>query len=180
MKNAGMLTLVFLFLAIIGCDKENDVQPEAPKTTTEEIELNTSDQQAIFSARQSNNQAIKDHDAAGVAAIYVDTFFILTSTNGIFTGKERVEQIYQSVFDSREEVLFVRTPTAIKVNSDWSMASEHGNWVGTWKVEDENIKVGGDYYAKWHKIDGQWSLRSEVYTQFDCEGESVCSTLPTL
>lgn len=40
--------------------------------------------------------------------------------------------------------------------------------------------TGGDYYAKWHKIDGIWKLRSEVYTQLDCRGDVVCNNKPTL
>jgi hypothetical protein len=110
----------------------------------------------------------------------LDNFFLLTSTNGFFSGKEAVQNIYQSVFNSRPDVLFVRTPTAIMVNRDWNMASESGNWTGTWTVNGAPIAVGGDYYAKWHKIDGIWKLRSEVYTQLDCSGDVVCNNKPNL
>jgi ketosteroid isomerase-like protein len=138
------------------------------------------DQKAIQKVRKANNTALKAHDAAGVASAYLDNFFLLTSTNGFFTGKESVQNIYQSVFNSRPDVLFIRTPTAIMVNRDWNMASERGNWTGTWTVNGVPIAVGGDYYAKWHKIDGIWKLRSEVYTQFDCSGDVVCNNKPNL
>ena len=140
----------------------------------------SADQKAIEAIRQANNTAIKEQDTASIAEVYLDDFFILTSTNGLFTGKEAVQGIYQFVFDNRENVLFVRTPTAITVNTEWNMASENGNWVGTWIVDDEQIEVGGDYYAKWHKIDGVWKMRCEVYTQFDCSGEVVCNNRPAL
>ncbi len=140
----------------------------------------SADQKAIQKVRQTNNAALRAHNAAGVAAAYLDNFFVLTSTNGFFTGKETVQNVYQSVFNSRADVLFVRTPTAIMINRDWLMASESGNWVGTWTANGKPITVGGDYYAKWHKIDGIWKLRSEVYTQFDCSGEVVCNNKPNL
>lgn len=178
-----IVLLLSLSLATTSCEKDELDMEEEPGITTpceEELILDSSDQQLIFNARTTNNMALADQDAAGLAAIYKDDFFILTSTNGLFTGKEEVQGIYQSVFDGRTNVLFVRTPTKITVNTDWNMASEIGQWVGTWEVEEEMIEVGGDYYAKWHKIDGNWLLRSEVYTQFDCSGEVVCSNKPAL
>lgn len=205
-----MRTPLFLFVAIfslsllVSCDKDQEVQKMNKLNATTEIDFETpdeepllsrgrgfwmnkcfqrftsKDQKAIKAARKANNKAIKEHDAVAVASDYLEDFFILTSTNGLFTGKERVQSIYQSVFDSREAVIFVRTPTAITVNKDWKMASENGNWIGTWIVDGEDIEVGGDYYAKWHKIDGIWKLRSEVYTQFECSGEVVCNNRPSL
>lgn len=178
-----ILLLLSLSLVTTSCEKdtlETDEEPDITTPCEEELILDSSDQQLIFNARTTNNAALADHDAAEVAAIYKDDFFILTSTNGLFTGKEEVQGIYQSVFDGRTNVLFVRTPTKITVNTDWNMASEIGQWIGTWEVEEEMIEVGGDYYAKWHKIDGNWLLRSEVYTQFDCSGEVVCSNEPPL
>ena len=179
MKNTIFCTVLVLALALFSCSKETAIAPMQEQSIPE-LELSTQDQQSIFAARTTNNEAIKKQDAAGVAAIYTDNFFILTSTNGFFEGKERVGEIYQSVFDSRTDVLFVRTPTNITVNPDWNMASEQGNWIGTWKVDGEEIEVGGDYYAKWHKIEGQWKLRSEVYTQFECAGAVVCDNKPSL
>lgn len=196
--------IAFIAFSLISCEKENDVQQLRKTTTQVNLSKDTptvepflsrgrnfwqdkcyqrfvsKDQKAIEGARQTNNQAIKEHNAAGVAAAYLEDFFILTSTNGLFTGKETVQGIYQSVFNSREDVLFVRTPTAITVNTDWKMASENGNWIGTWIVDGEQIEVGGDYYAKWHQIDGIWKLRCEVYTQFDCSGDVVCNNRPSL
>lgn len=204
MKNAVLLFIAFIAFSLTSCTKEHDVQQLGQTATEIALSSDTptaepllsrgrnfwqdkcfqrffsKDQKAIEGARQTNNQAIKEHNAAGVAAAYLEDFFILTSTNGLFTGKETVQGIYQSVFNSREDVLFVRTPTAITVNTDWKMASENGNWIGTWIVDGEQIEVGGDYYAKWHQIDGIWKLRCEVYTQLDCSGEVVCNNRPSL
>ena len=199
-----LCSLVFFSLSVVSCNKEHDLPKLEKESTPTVLNLNsaeeepllsrgrslwmdkcrqqfqTKDQKAIRAARAANNEALKEQDAQGVAEDYLEDFFILTSTNGLFTGKQRVEEIYQLVFDTREDVLFVRTPTAITVNNDWNMASENGNWIGTWIVDSEDIEVGGDYYAKWHKIDGVWKMRCEVYTQFDCEGEVVCNNKPSL
>lgn len=200
MNKLILLFAVFIACSLVSCNKDNDVeqltQVALINDFSEEEPLSSrgrhfwqnkcfqrfssKDQKAIQAERATNNQAIKEHDAAGVAAAYLEDFFILTSTNGLFTGKEVVEGIYQSVFNSREDVIFIRTPTAITVNKDWKMASENGNWIGTWIVDGEQIEVGGDYYAKWHQIDGIWKLRSEVYTQFACSGEVVCNNKPAL
>ena len=204
MKNPSILFLAFFSVLIFSCEKSNDIQSLESIQTAQHANTMTQDnptassrgrtfpngkcfqrlisrdQLAIESNRQANNAAIKAHDAAGVASDYLEDFFILTSTNGLFTGKESVQGIYQFVFDSREDVIFVRTPTAITVNNEWNMASENGDWIGTWIVDGEEIEVGGDYYAKWHKIDGIWKLRSEIYTQFDCSGEVVCQNQPNL
>lgn len=204
MKTYLFVICAFFILSFVSCDKDNEVQQLESINTETTLNFNSSneepllergrnfwmdkcfqrfsseDQKAIEAARQANNQAIKEQDAPAVASNYLDNFFILTSTNGLFTGKDVVEGIYQSVFNSREDVIFVRTPTAITVNNDWNMASENGNWIGTWVVDGVNIEVGGDYYAKWHKIDGVWKLRSEIYTQFDCSGEVVCNNKPNL
>ena len=204
MKKTMFLVFAIIALFFVGCNKESTQNPLKSTNSPSELNMDTpensafsstnqefwknkcsqrfvsTDQKAIQRVRQTNNAALKEHNAAGVAAAYLDNFFILTSTNGFFTGKETVQNVYQSVFNSRADVLFVRTPTAIMVNRDWNMASETGNWVGTWTVNGEPITVGGDYYAKWHKIDGIWKLRSEVYTQFECSGEVVCNNKPNL
>ena len=175
-----LFTLTIVIFSLIACDKEEEIVPMEPEAYEYVLDLSSPDQQLIFDTRIANNNAIADHDADLVASIYRDTFFILTSTNGLFTGREVVRAIYQSVFDSREEVIFVRTPIEITVNNDWNMASENGKWTGSWIVDGEMIEVGGDYYAKWHKVPEGWRLRCEVYTQFDCMGDVVCDNKPPL
>lgn len=173
-------SVLLLYISILGCSRKDSTASMANDQLARELIIENEDEQAIFDARTQNNDAIARHDAENVAADYIDNFFILTSTNGYFDGKENVQGIYQSVFDSRTDVLFVRSPYDITTNLDWNMASEQGTWTGTWKVNDEEIEVGGDYYAKWHKIDNTWKLRSEVYTQHECSGDVVCNNKPEL
>ena len=129
------------------------------------IMQNSKDQQRIVDARKRNNVAIAEHKSAEVVAIYKTDFFILTSTDDFFVGKEKVQSVFQSVFDRKKNILFVRTPNQITISIDGSTASELGLWVGTWEVDEEKIKVQGDYYAKWHKVEGVWLLRGEMFTQ---------------
>jgi ketosteroid isomerase-like protein len=201
MKFSNLLILTIIGLSVLSCEKDQSVNASATTNLTASLEfessqqacsdhtypngkchsaMNSVEQKAIKAARAANNAALKAHDAPKVAENYLESFFLLTSTNGFFAGKERVAEIYQSVFNTRQNVLFVRTPTAITVNNDWQMASENGQWVGTWIVSGEKIRVAGDYYAKWHKIDGIWKLKCEVYTQFMCKGDVVCNNKPGL
>lgn len=177
LKSSTILFLLSCFLFGSCANDDTDDVNEDPQSN---IDLSNNDQLTIFNIRADNNDAIARHDAGSVATPYLDNFFILTSTNGFFEGKEEVQGIYQSVFDSRTDVIFIRTPNQVQVNTDWNMASEFGEWTGYWVVEGEEINVSGDYYAKWHKVNGSWLLRNEIYTQFNCSGDSVCSNKPML
>jgi ketosteroid isomerase-like protein len=201
MKISNLMILTIICFFVLSCDKDQSLNSSGNTNPGVNFEfessqhvisdnayyngrntsrMNSVDQKAIKAAREANNAALKARNAQKVAENYLESFFLLTSTNGFFAGKERVTEIYQSVFNTREAVLFIRTPTAITVNNDWQMASENGQWIGTWIVNGENIRVAGDYYAKWHRIDGIWKLKCEVYTQFMCKGDVVCNNKPSL
>lgn len=180
MRQIILRILPFAIFFTVGCSKDQATQTTSPNDQKEQPIVTTADQQAIFASRMANNEAIKAHDAVGVTNNYTEDFFVLTSTNSLISGKKEVGEVYQNVFQSQTEVIYVRTPSEIKVDAAWNMAAENGHWIGTWKVEEIPIKVRGTYHAKWHKIANEWKLRCEVYTQLDCQGAVICDKKPIL
>ena len=75
-------------------------------------------------------------------------------------------------------LIFVRTPRTITVNSSWGQAGEGGRWAGHWMHHDSLTRVGGEYFAKWKKVDGRWLLLAEIFVQTSCTGSSYCNTPP--
>ena len=174
------LFLSLLLCTVFGCTKDDESMQNDDLSGIDDQRIISIQEQMIYDLRSENNKALATKDASKVASIYTQDFFVLSSTNGLFVGKDQLENIYQSLFESRDSLLFVRTPLQIKANIHWKMASEYGVWTGTWMVDGVPIKVEGDYYAKWHKKEGLWLLRSEIYTQLACSGDVVCNNLPIL
>jgi hypothetical protein len=83
-------------------------------------------------------------------------------------------------FKTRKDVLYVRTPMMIEVYAPWNVASEFGRWTGQWQEPDGIVKLSGTYYAKWHKIDGVWKIRAEIFTPLSCSESSFCKQNPKL
>lgn len=136
------------------------------------------DEMQIISIRHESNAAIARHDALAIGQSYTDDFTLLSSSNIQVTGKDKMVDIFRKEFATKKEVLYVRTPYEIEVNTDWNMASEFGYWKGYWQSDNEKIEILGNYYAKWHKIGERWLIRSETYTPLRCTGDSYCSQTP--
>lgn len=136
------------------------------------------DEKEVLSVRQRSNEAIALHDALVVGESYTQDFTLLSSSNIQVIGKDNMVNIFKQEFETKKDVIYVRTPSTIAINKAWNMASEFGQWRGHWKTEDGAIDISGNYYAKWHKIDGQWFIRSETYTPINCKGGSYCDQTP--
>lgn len=82
---------------------------------------------------------------------------------------------FHNEFQTRENVLYVRTTTSVELFPTWNMAAEYGTWVGTWTANGEPVRISGSYYAKWHKMNGVWKIRAEIYTpsEFRNSGEAI-------
>jgi hypothetical protein len=71
-------------------------------------------------------------------------------------------------------LVFARTPASIVVNRSWGQAAEHGKWTGKWSTDVGEIRVGGEYFAKWLKDGAEWKLLSETFVQTSCMGKDYC------
>ena len=94
--------------------------------------------------------------------------------SGKNTNRERME----SEFSSKSDVLYVRTPQTVQVFEAWGMASESGTWTGSWTENGQKIELTGTYMAKWHKLDGSWLIRAEVFVPLTCSGGAYCDKSP--
>ena len=84
----------------------------------------------------------------------------------------------QAAFTRRPDTKWVRTPTRIQVNDAWHVASEEGEWVGTWTDPDGPVRIGGTYLAQWREVDGHWRIQAEVFVPLTCSGGSYCAQHP--
>jgi ketosteroid isomerase-like protein len=134
----------------------------------------TSDEEQIRKSRERSNEAIAKHDTTSLALYWLEDFHVLTSRSISTSGRLANQRAFQTEFEKKEKVLYVRTPGKIEVFQPWNMASEYGRWIGTWGSGASAVRVGGSYYAKWHKVKGEWKIKAEIFTPEECSGESYC------
>ena len=137
----------------------------------------SSAEQLIRELRQKSNEAIKAHDTASLALYWLEDVYVITSRSVSLAGKRVNQNAFQQEFQNKENVQYVRTPTTIETFPNWNMASEYGNWVGTWRMNASDVRISGSYYAKWHYINGHWRIKSETYTPTSCSGGDYCKEI---
>lgn len=135
---------------------------------------NTSDEKIIVGQRMTFNAAIARQDLSKMEEYCADDIIVVTSRNTKFLNREQYAGGLQQEFNSKDDLIYVRTPESIKVFPAWEMAAESGLWVGKWKVNDESTDIKGTYYAKWKKSNGQWLITTEVFTPLKCTGGVYC------
>jgi ketosteroid isomerase-like protein len=136
----------------------------------------SSDEQTIRDLRLESNEAIKMHDTATLATAWLEDVYVLTSRSVSLAGRRANQRAFHQEFQ-KANLIYVRTPTTIELFPDWDMAGEYGQWTGAWTTNGNAVRVGGSYYAKWHKVHGNWKIKSETYMPTLCEGAGYCSTI---
>lgn len=137
-----------------------------------------SDEAAIRAARGVSNRAIAAHDLDGVASVWLPEYSSVTSNNVQSSGRDAARARFAQNFSARPDLVYVRTPDNVTVNTAWGHAGENGHFTGQWTQADGVTKIGGIYFAKWKKAGGRWMLLSETFLQTACEGTSYCATVP--
>ncbi len=136
------------------------------------------DERTIRLRRESSNEAIAQHDTAGVGAILAPDVVVVTSNSVHAIGRDTNVRRFAEQFRTRPDVVYRRTPDEVRVFAPWGMASERGRWTGSWSDADGKILIGGSYFAKWRKRDGVWLVESETYVPETCTGGRYCTTVP--
>jgi ketosteroid isomerase-like protein len=137
------------------------------------------DEAAIRGARAASNASIARHDTAGIASHWLPDVHIVTSTAAQSTGIESNRQRMATQFERRPDTVYVRTPVTVDVLTAWNVASERGEWTGTWTEPDGRVDIGGTYLAQWRKADGTWKVQAELYVPTYCRGSaSYCGRHP--
>lgn len=135
-------------------------------------------QTIIRELRAASNRAIAAKDTAGISRLWTQDFHMISSRNTEVSGRKANQLNFAKEFKNRPDVVYIRTPAKIEVNETWNMAAEHGEWVGTWTDSNDKIEVRGTYFAKWHRLNGQWLIRAELYVPLQCKGGGFCATSP--
>lgn len=136
------------------------------------------DAREIRRRRESSNSAIARHDTAGIGAILAPHLVVVSSTSAQSVGRQAMLQRFAEQFRSRPDVTYRRTPEEVRVFAPWQMASERGQWTGSWTDPDGRVSLRGSYSAKWRRIDGTWLVESETYVPESCAGGQYCNTAP--
>jgi ketosteroid isomerase-like protein len=130
-----------------------------------------SDEAQIRAARASSNRAIAAHDVAGAIAVLDGSFHAAISSGEFRTSREEMGRAFAERFDAFADAVYVRTPATVEVATNGAIASETGEWVGSWTTSEGPFRTGGRYAAHWRKdADGRWLIRSELFVPLFCEG----------
>ena len=136
------------------------------------------DEQLIREARARSNAAIRAHDPAAMARLWMDDVHVVRSTGAQVAGRELNQQRMAQQFATRPDTIYVRQPVAVDVYLPWAMASERGDWTARWTEPDGTVDMAGTYMAQWRRIDGVWLIQAELYVPRRCAGSKYCSQRP--
>jgi ketosteroid isomerase-like protein len=127
--------------------------------------------ESIRAARERFNRAIANKDVMAIQTFFAPTYHIVTGRSAQHHGAEEETKRWADVFAQDSTALYRRTPREIRVNEDWGLAEELGNWQGNYTAENILVHASGVYAAKWQRaVNGDWVLQAEVFTTMACSG----------
>ena len=132
----------------------------------------------IAAARSRSNAAIAAQDTVAIAREWMPDIHVVSSTSTQSAGADANAKAMQAAFTRRPDTKWVRTPVKIAVFDAWQVASEQGEWVGTWTDPDGPVRISGTYQAQWRHSDGRWRIQAEVFVPVRCEGGAYCTRHP--
>ncbi len=132
----------------------------------------------ITAARARSNAAIAAHDTTAIAREWMPDIHVVASTGAQAAGADANVRSMAAAFARRPDTKWVRTPTRIRVFDAWQVASEEGEWVGTWTDADGPVRITGTYLAQWRHVDGVWRIQAEVFVPVACGGGAYCRQHP--
>ncbi len=113
------------------------------------------DEAAIRAARAASNQAIANHNVAGVVLNMLDDYSIVTGRGKHVAGKDSVAAFWQQTFTQMQGVVYMRTPLQITISKNDTLAWETGRWTAI-----HSYSGGGKYSAQWRKTNGVWKTQA--------------------
>jgi len=120
----------------------------------------------VRAARLAQNEAIAERRLDSIASFWTRDVVIVSSRGEVLRGKEA----YRAAFAGDSVMVYRRTPSRIEAASSWPLVWEEGTWAGLQGVGGPEV-IGGRYAAQWHRIEGRWLIRSEVFVALNCAGE---------
>ena len=129
-----------------------------------------SDEAAIREVRRQSNAAIARHDVPGILATLESGFRASTSNGSFIDSPAAMGEAFAGRFAAFDDATYVRTPQSVEVSTAGPLASEIGEWVGSWTTPEGPFRTGGRYAAYWRKTDGAWRIHAELFVPLYCEG----------
>jgi ketosteroid isomerase-like protein len=168
--SASPLAIALATLGLAGC---------AARTPSSGVAGDTDPaRQAILAARARSNAAIAAHDTAAIAREWMPDIHVVSSTSAQTAGADANAAAMSAAFARRTDTKWVRTPVRVRVFGAWQVASEEGEWVGTWTEPDGPVRISGTYLAQWRTLHGRWRIQAEVFVPVRCEGGAFCAAHP--
>jgi ketosteroid isomerase-like protein len=125
----------------------------------------------IRAARRSFNEAIASRDLDVISALLMPTYHIVTGRSAQSEGHDANVAAWQDMFATDSTMIYVRSTREVRVNREFGLAEELGDWTGSYTSDGFPGEAGGVYAAKWQRAtDGRWLLQSEVFTTLECSG----------
>ncbi len=129
-----------------------------------------SDEEQIRGARAESNQAISRHDVPGIVALLEEEYHVSASSGAFLSDRTEMGEAFAALFAEFEDAIYVRTPESVEVSTANPVASEIGNWVGSWTTAEGLFRTGGRYVAYWRKSQDRWRIHAELFVPLFCEG----------
>ncbi len=136
------------------------------------------DEMTIRNLRLASNAAIANKDTNSIGQYWADDYHLVSSRNSEVAGRIKNLHNFATELYTKQEVLYMRSSQKVDVYTAWNMASETGIWTGQWREPDGLVQLKGSYLAKWHKINGEWKIRAEIFVPLSCTGSSFCDKKP--
>lgn len=131
------------------------------------------DESQIRQARGAFNQAIREQDLDAIEQFSAPEYHIITGRSAQFHGKDKVRGLWEPYFTNSAGIC-QRDIRELRVNSEWGLAEELGDWDCYSSDGNEPVHASGVYAAKWQRsVSDQWLIQSEVFTTMDCKGPAA-------
>jgi ketosteroid isomerase-like protein len=118
---------------------------------------------AIRAARDRFNAAIAAHDTTALDRDWADDITVIASRGSVSSGRAAYRAGLIGDFGSRPGVIYLRTPVTITVHPALNLATEVGDWTGSWTDMAGQVVAGGRYIAQWRFVGGRWLLHAEAF-----------------
>ncbi len=116
----------------------------------------------IKSYRVASNDAIAKHDVDGISKFWTDDFVQVIGRGTYQTGKQNIAASWKELFNSNQQIAYIRTPKEIIISDNDTMAWETGKWIGI-----HSYSNGGNYSAMWIKRNDIWMLKAELFVSLE-------------
>lgn len=149
-KNYHFILLFVLCFGLFSCAPEE-----------EEMDI-TQVRKAIEEANLKFGDAVRQGDAAGLAALYTEDATILPPSSEMIQGSQGIEEFWNGIIQMgvKDAVL-----TTVDVSGSGDLAYEIGKFALTIQAEEqEPIEQKGKYVVVWKKMeDGTWKLQVDIW-----------------